>query len=61
MGERHLLRVLREYVDDYNTGRCHQSLDGNSPVPRRLQRVGDGEVQSRQVLGGLHHVYTRAA
>jgi transposase InsO family protein len=61
MGERHLLRIPREFVDDYNSGRCHRLLDGNAPVPRRRQRIGDGDVQSRPVLGGLHHIYTRAA
>jgi transposase InsO family protein len=61
LGERHLLSALQEYVEYYNTGRCHQSLDETSPKPRRRQRVGDGDVQSRLVLGGLHHVYTRAA
>ena len=43
MGEQHLLRVLQEFIGEYyNTGRCHQSLDGNSPVPRRRQQVGEG-------------------
>ena len=61
MGERHLQRVLREFAEYYNTGRCHQSLDGTAPVPRRRQSVGEGSVQSRPVLGGLHHVYSRVA
>ena len=61
MGERHLLRVLREFVAYYNTGRCHQSLSGNAPVPRRRQDRYIGEVQARPALGGLHHVYSRAA
>ena len=61
MGERHLSRVVREYVEYYNAGRCHQSLDGDAPVPRRRWSVGDGEVRATPVLGGLHHVYHRAA
>ena len=33
LGELHLVRVLREFVAYYNTRRCHQSLDGDAPVP----------------------------
>ncbi len=61
-GERHLVRVLREYIETYyNVARCHQSLDGDAPVARRRWSPADGEVQARPVLGGLHHVYSRAA
>ena len=58
-GRRHLLRVLREYVDYYNTSRPHQSLDRNSPIPRDVEAIGD--VCAKPVLGGLHHRYFRAA
>ena len=58
-GRRHLLRTLREYVGYYNTSRPHQSLDRNSPIPRRVEAVG--EVCAAPVLGGLHHRYFRAA
>jgi transposase InsO family protein len=61
LGERHLGRVLREFVAYYNSGRCHQGLDGDAPVSRRRWRVEDGDVQATPVLGGLHHVYSRAA
>jgi transposase InsO family protein len=59
MGERHLLRVLREYVEYYNESRTHQSLGGNSPAGRSV--AADGELVSAPVLGGLHHRYSRAA
>ena len=58
-GERHLRRVLTEYVAYYNESRPHQSLDGNAPVPRRVEPVG--EIIATPVLGGLHHRYSRAA
>ncbi len=58
-GRRHLLRVLREYVDYYNTARPHQSLDRNAPIARSVEAVG--EVCATPVLGGLHHRYFRAA
>jgi len=58
-GQRHLLRILCEYVDYYNESRTHQSLDGNAPIPRWTERCGG--IESRDVLGGLHHSYSRAA
>jgi transposase InsO family protein len=59
--ERHLLRLLRGFVDDYyHPVRCHQSLDGNSPQPRPVQPPELGKVVSVPVVGGLHHVYRRA-
>ena len=58
-GRRHLLRVLREYVEYYNADRPHQSLDRNSPVPRSIEAAGG--VCAKPVLGGLHHRYFRAA
>ena len=61
LGERHLLTILREYVAYYNTSRAHQSLDGNSPVPRAIEPEPAADVRARPVLGGLHHVYERAA
>ena len=58
-GERHLLRLIREYVAYYNESRCHMSLDGNSPVPRLVE--SEGEIIGTPVLGGLHHRYGRTA
>ena len=58
-GRRHLLRTVSEYVEYYNEARPHQSLDRNSPMPRRVESVG--EVCAKPVLGGLHHRYFRAA
>lgn len=51
--------ILTEFVAYYNSGRAHQSLDRMQPVPR--PRRTEGQVQARRVLGGLHHVYSRAA
>ena len=61
LDERHLSRDLHEYVEYYNAGRCHQGLDGDAPIPRRHWTIDDGDVTSRRVLSGLHHVYSRAA
>ncbi len=59
LGERHLLRLLREYVAYYNESRCHMSLDGNSPVACAIEDTG--KIIARPVLGGLHHRYGRPA
>ena len=61
LGQRHLLRVLREYVQYYNEARTHQSLGGNAPVPRQREQTPVREVVAKPVLGGLHHRYRRAA
>ena len=59
INERHLHALLAEYVNYYNLDRPHRSLGLQSPLPRSPTR--DGRVIWRPVLGGLHHVYARAA
>ncbi len=59
MSQKHLLATLRDYVAYYNEARTHQSLDGNAPIPRGVEHVG--QVVAQPVLGGLHHRYSRAA
>ncbi len=53
MGETHLLKTVRAYVEDYSNDRPHQSLDGNAPTPGAV--VDIGEVVATPVLGWLHH------
>jgi transposase InsO family protein len=58
----HLHRVMTIYVEHYNRGRPHRSLDLQAPIPSgQAQPVGDGLVQRVDVLGGLIHEYQRAA
>jgi putative transposase len=59
LSERHLHRILTEYLDYYHNSRCHLSLDRNSPTPREAEPPSRGEVVSIPYLGGLHHRYTR--
>jgi putative transposase len=59
LSEQHVRSVLAEFVAYYNRDRPHRSLGLETPVARR--RPVYGEVVSRPVLGGLHHVYERAA
>jgi len=61
MGEQHLTQMLRDYAASYNSSRCHQSLDGNSPEPRTRETSPVDDVSAVPVLGGLHHEYRRAA
>jgi putative transposase len=58
----HLERLLAEYVRYYNEARPHRSLELAPPRPA-ARGPGDptGLVVARPVLGGLHHVYARAA
>jgi len=62
LGERHLARVLREYVAFYNRARPHQGLGQGLPEPLtgELARPS-GPISAIPVLGGLHHTYQRAA
>jgi len=59
LSERHLRTVMPEFVHYYNHDRPHRSLGLQPPAPRPHARLG--EVSVRPVLGGLHHVYERAA
>jgi transposase InsO family protein len=59
LNEAHLRAVLREYVTYYNTARPHRSLGLAPPLPGEGRRTGP--IRARPVLGGLHHVYERAA
>jgi transposase InsO family protein len=56
----HLRRVLKEYVDYYNTARPHQGLDQQAPIqfPRGLTIA---PIVCRDVLGGILHDYRRQA
>ncbi len=59
INECHLQAVLAEFAHYYNHDRPHRSLRLESPVVTPASPRG--RVVSRSVLGGLHHVYARAA
>jgi putative transposase len=62
LDERHLRTILGEHVDYDNTARPYRTLQLDTPRPQRRPRTGlSHPVGSRPVLGGLHHVYERAA
>jgi putative transposase len=64
--EKHLRRTLKEWVDHYNRGRPHSSLEPGIPVPprdlpqeasSRYRIPKDYRVVTKPILGGLHHEY----
>jgi transposase InsO family protein len=61
LGERHLLRCVREYAKLYNADRPHMSLDGDAPAGREVEPPENGKVVALPRLGGLHHRYVRRA
>lgn len=56
--QRHLQRLMKEYVDYYNNDRCHLAIGRDSPNGRKIQKKPDkGKVESIPKLGGLVHRY----
>ena len=64
LNERHLGRVLREYVDYFNHARPHQGIKQATPAAIETatdQRQNSPTIVSVPILGGLHHDYRLAA
>jgi len=61
LGERHLTRILREYVKHYSEERPHRGLSLQTPQPRATVNCADGEIVRVDRLGGLVHEYHRIA
>ncbi len=61
LSERHLSKVLKEYVLYYNTSRPHQGIDQQRPIKPKLLPAERRQIVAFPVLGGLHHTYERAA
>jgi transposase InsO family protein len=59
MNERHLRRILREYVDYYHTCRTHLSLNKDPPETRTVEPPELGTIIAFPRVGGLHHRYAR--
>jgi putative transposase len=60
LGERHLHRIVKQYVHFFNQARPHQGIDQQIPCGSESSPE-DGEIIALPVLGGLHHDYRRAA
>jgi putative transposase len=60
LNERHLKRLLSEYVRYYHEDRTHLGLSKETPGGR-IRSVPCGRVITQTRLGGLHRRYDRAA
>jgi transposase InsO family protein len=61
LGERHLRRIVCEYVEHYHRERNHQGI-GNRLIDRGDDGLGGtGQVECRERIGGILRYYARAA
>ena len=61
LGETHLRRAVREYVEHYHRERNHQGLENRLIIDAPSADTDAGAVQRRQRLGGLLNYYHREA
>ena len=63
MNERHLRRLVRDYVRYYNEDQTHMALGKQTPVMRTVAPPVpiSAKVRALPRLGGLHHRYEVAA
>ena len=63
LGERHLERLLAEYVAYYHDDRTHLGLAKQTPARRQPLTASDDGARliAHPRVGGLHHRYERAA
>jgi putative transposase len=61
LNETHLRRLLRDYLLYYHSARTHLSLAKDTPEPRRVERLDEGQIVETPMAGGLHHRYGRRA
>ena len=65
VNEHHLRRVIKQYVEHYNTHRPHRSLEQRPPdhagIPASFSTSPFDRIQRPTVVGGLINQYERAA
>ncbi len=63
LGESHLYRVIREYVEYFNQARPHQGIEQRIPERAESESKEErkGKIIAFPILNGLHHDYRRAA
>ena len=61
LGEGHLRKILKSYLDYYHRSRTHLALGKDAPEPRMVQPPELGGVVELPEVGALHHRYERRA
>jgi hypothetical protein len=63
LNERHLKRLMNEFVRYYHEDRTHLGLEKQTPNdrPGEVNPASDRKIISMARLGGLHHRYDLAA
>jgi transposase InsO family protein len=61
LGEGHLRKILKSYLEYYHRSRTHLALGKDAPEPRVVQPAELGGVVELPEVGGLHHRYERLA
>jgi putative transposase len=56
-----LRRLLKDYVEYYNSSRTHLAIEKDAPAPRPIAPPPAGRVIAIPQVGGLHHRYERRA
>lgn len=61
VGERHLVRLVRSYINYYYEDRCHLGLNKDTPNTRAVtpRPSPTAKVIALPRVGGLHHRYER--
>ncbi|MGA3166406.1 MAG: integrase core domain-containing protein [Terriglobia bacterium] len=57
LGEGHLRRILKSYLDYYHRSRTHSGLAKDTPEPRAVQPPEMGSIVELPQVGGPHHRY----
>src|SRR3990172_4032617 len=61
LDEKHLRRILRDYLAYYHDSRTHLALEKDAPNSREVEPPDRGNVVAIAQVGGLHHRYSRRA
>jgi putative transposase len=63
LNERHLKRLMTDYIRNYHEDRTRLGLAKQTPSERKVDEIHDGDrhIISMPRLGGLHHRYELAA
>jgi hypothetical protein len=59
LDDKHLRRLLSEYLGDYHRDRTHLGVEKDAPVARPVEMhpAGTAAFQARRRVGGLYHRY----